>query len=595
MLSGLKIFRGALKQFVPFGLMRIWMERHYGECVDMPLFYYPGFAKRVKRIVKFLLPYGFVRRFARPFVSKPVIPADVNSLKKVWKEGQVTILCTRHVLYVARLFEHVLRHFGKNVIITTEEPRQYGNGAHVVICPQMFHALPDKFAAFQMEQTISSRWLTPEYLGMLNAAMPIFDYSQKNICFWRERNIPLLKLYYLPIDFLPDMRAQKVQQPYDVVFYGDPTSPRRQKWLDELKRRFDVHVISEVFGDELHRELAKAKVVVNVHYYDNAMLETTRLYEVLSLGCSVVVSERSCDSEEERRLEHCVDFVPVGDIEAMSSRIAHWLSDDSRRVDRVEATYRELSTRCSAFDYFFARFLLAFDIIGFDDFYRFAGNFVNFTGNRVCLSLPESLDRRQKFDSVNKYDFEVFPGLRHLRGWTGCGLSYKFIFRKAVELGLNRIMVCEDDVVFPEDFGMRLRKCEEYLATKGEWHVFQGMMADVGDVTVRNVEFVSGETFLLLDHMISTVFNIYSSSVYGYFLQWDEKNGDPEVNTIDRSLEGYDLNVVTTRPFLVGHDEGLVSDLWGLGNAKLYAKLIRASTKKLDKLIAEFLSRKSDG
>lgn len=49
-----------IKQFVPYGLMRIWLKARYGMVIDEPLMAYPGFFKRVKRVVKFSLPYGLV-------------------------------------------------------------------------------------------------------------------------------------------------------------------------------------------------------------------------------------------------------------------------------------------------------------------------------------------------------------------------------------------------------------------------------------------------------------------------------------------------------------------------------------------------------
>lgn len=51
-----KLIRGALKQFVPYGCMVWWMKRHYGECIDMPLLYFPGLGKCLRRVVKFALP-----------------------------------------------------------------------------------------------------------------------------------------------------------------------------------------------------------------------------------------------------------------------------------------------------------------------------------------------------------------------------------------------------------------------------------------------------------------------------------------------------------------------------------------------------------
>lgn len=57
-------------------------------------------------------------------------------------------------------------------------------------------------------------------------------------------------------------------------------------------------------------------MVVNLHYYEGALLETTRIYECLSLGVPLV-SETSVDRAEHAALDGAVRFVPVGDLPAL--------------------------------------------------------------------------------------------------------------------------------------------------------------------------------------------------------------------------------------------------------------------------------------
>lgn len=499
----------------------------------------------------------------------------------------ITILTTKHTLYVAKLVENCLKQLWTPVKIITEEPEIYGEELHIVICPQIFHHMPDRYIAFQMEQTVSSRWMTDRYFDILRNAYAVFDYSLVNIRYFKEQSDIGHMFYYLPIDYLRGYAGPQCEPEYDVLFYGDANNPRRRAMLEELSNEFRVKVLSEVFGDELYRELSKAKVVVNLHYYENAMLETTRLYEVLSLGASVIVSERSSDPKEEERLEGIVDFVDAGSIEQLKSRIAYWLSDETARRAQVEKNNRLLTDRVSAFDYFFYRFLLANSWMSFDHFYALAGDFVHFSGKRVCLSLPEAIERREEFDADNHYGFEVFPGLRHIRGWTGCGLSYKFIMKKAQEQEIDKLLVCEDDVFFPDNFEERFAHCCEYLAEHKDWDIFQGLMADVGNVTVSQVDHERGQTFVHIDHMISMVFNLYDQRVYPYFAGWDESDRNVHTNTIDRALEAKDLKIVATAPFLVGHKEDLDSTVWGFNNSQ-YSAMIEKSSEKLERLAKEF-------
>lgn len=49
-----------------------------------------------------------------------------------------------------------------------------------------------------------------------------------------------------------------------------------------------------MWQEERDKTIAQAKIVINLHYYDNAILETARLSYLLSNQC-IIVSEKSDD------------------------------------------------------------------------------------------------------------------------------------------------------------------------------------------------------------------------------------------------------------------------------------------------------------
>ena len=55
-----RLLVSALMALLPYGFVVGWWRRNRGVEIDRPLFAYPGFAKRLRRIVKFALPYGAV-------------------------------------------------------------------------------------------------------------------------------------------------------------------------------------------------------------------------------------------------------------------------------------------------------------------------------------------------------------------------------------------------------------------------------------------------------------------------------------------------------------------------------------------------------
>ena len=53
----------AIAAILPYGFVCMLQRRAGGSTEEKPLFYYPGFMKRMKRLVKFALPYGVVKLF----------------------------------------------------------------------------------------------------------------------------------------------------------------------------------------------------------------------------------------------------------------------------------------------------------------------------------------------------------------------------------------------------------------------------------------------------------------------------------------------------------------------------------------------------
>lgn len=538
---------------------------------------------------------GFKRVLSRAAIDSSPATPFVDT-------GTVRILATQHTLFVAHLIEKNLLDCGiKGHVSTAYSVEQDMGQMHIVVCPQMFKQLPRNYIAFQMEQSVNSRWFTDEYFSRLNNAVAIFDYSLKNIEYLLDKGIPYQKLFYMPISSFPDYPAHLADNGYvlddqkgdiraDVLFYGDPNCERRKAYLKELKKHFNVTVASEVFGDKLTRMVKNAKVVVNIHYYENALLETTRLYETISLG-TPVVSESSSDIVEHEDLQDVIDFCPIGDIPAMVEKIQILLSDNEYYNERKEKI-KHFTNVDNKNNYYLRRYLLSIDKLNFSQ-YKSIFSFEQFqTGDvpRLCLSLSETPVRRKAFFASPSHGFQFFEGIRYRIGWIGCGMSYKYMLSGMLASKAEMGIICEDDVIFPVDYDNKLNKIINHLqSTEAKWHIFAGIIAHLHeDTKVLDVKVMDGIEYIYIDKMTSMVMNIYSRRGMDLISQWDEKNIDAETNTIDRYVESaQDLVVVTTLPFLVGYAEEQQSTLWGFENSQ-YTSLIKASEKLLAEKVAEF-------
>jgi len=537
----------------------------------------------------------FIRR-GGPQDRPNTVPVTVFDLRSA-KDRPPVILTTRHCLFIAELLADALRRLDISSEIIFQRPMEgFRDVPHFVICPQMFEELPGLYVAYQMEQSVSSRWFTKDYLQTLENSFAIFDYSIVNIKSLTNQGLSPRQFFYVPVGPLASYGRSPAYEDagfdYDVVFYGDVNNPRRQAFLAALGKVCRIKVIADLFGEDLYQELLKARLVVNIHYYEGALLETTRLWECLSMG-KLVISERSSDMCEHGELEELVDFVDVGDIDGMVQRVRYWLEAPGELVQRIQSNDRAIQSSCSRFDYFFYRFMLYSGNMSLHEFWALVGEKLPAPAEKLCLNLPEYVDRAEAFDKDNTHGFTRFAGLKHPHGWMGCAMSYKFMAMWARKHQLKQLVVCEDDVEFPIGFDSKWSGVNKHLnETRGSWDLFSGILADLhSDATVIDTHVSDGNTYAVIDRMISTVYNVYGEKALELLADWDDQNYDVESNTIDRYMERCThLRVMTTVPFLVGHKEELYSTLWGMQNTQ-YTKLIEASQSLLERKVAEWRTR----
>ena len=500
------------------------------------------------------------------------------------------IVTTPHTRFIANMMARILAEDGFFPTIS-ESTAGAGDFIHVfVLCPQMFEDIPDEYIAVQMEQSVSSRWFTPDYFAKLRRARGIMDYSIRNIDFLRDNGIEGWRLYYTPIDTDRTIHiGSNVRR--GILFVGDDKNPRRQAMLDVLRAEFpDLRVENNLFGDALTDALRSAAVVLNIHYYEGALLETTRIHEALSHGCRIV-SEVSADQDEHAALDGIVDFVPLGDTDAMVAAIHAALTESDGGAGRLQAIEDHAHRDSNRFEASFRRLLLGQRMIGFDRFCEMVPDWPVaklHDRQRLCLSLPETPARRAQFRAQGRHHFNIWDGLKAVPGWVGAALSYKQMFTRLRDAGVEQATICEDDVLFPEDFDRRMATVERYLQGH-DWDIFSGFIADAHpELQVLAVEEFEGVTFAHIDKAISMVFNIYSRGMIDYLADWDEADRDVDGNTIDRYLERRrGMRVIVALPFLVGHREDTQSTIWGFENTQ-YAGVLAETEKLLERKVAEF-------
>nr|WP_278515632.1 methyltransferase type 11 [Brucella anthropi] len=497
------------------------------------------------------------------------------------------ILCTPHTLFIARTIADRLAFHGIESEIVMGSLKSFNHDFYVVLCAQMFKRLPpaNKRVIFQLEQSVSSRWFTQEYIKTLKNSLGVLEYSLMNIAFLSKNELTYPSVHYLPIGASQDETFADNAAPkkYDFIFYGDSlSSERRRKFLEKLQEKYTVKICNDLFGRELYAAIQEAKAVINIHYYEGALLEMPRICECISLGVPVL-SEGTTDQNEYPELEGAVAFYDEGSSDSMMAAASEMLNN----IEEMNKTITgAVSLSAARFNFMFDRFLVAIGVVPaniiLDEPIYLARK-----SDFFALSLPETIERRRAISKSLPDGCELFDGIRHNLGWIGCGSSFNALSRYSLANNTDRLTIIEDDADLPDNFNSIFHEVSGYLDTRQEsWDIFSGLMADVHPhAKILSVENVGGRTYVTIDKMTSTVFNIYNKSALKVLSVWNPLDTDAVTNTIDRYLERQqNLRVVVVLPFIAGHKEDATSTLWGFENAR-YTPMIAEAQRKIEALV----------
>jgi len=189
--------------------------------------------------------------------------------------------------------------------------------------------LPPNSIILNLEQVhLTSPWMTPSYTRLLRS-FPVWDYNLRNIDRLKS-DFGVNTASPVRIGYHPSMKqiVPAAVQDVDVLFYGK-RSARRQHILGTMKNRgLNVVSLENVYGPERDAWIARAKIVLNMHYYDfGGVAEIVRMSYLLS-NEKAIVSEYGETTDMDEQLRQCVMAVPYDDLVQACLDLVH---DESAR------------------------------------------------------------------------------------------------------------------------------------------------------------------------------------------------------------------------------------------------------------------------
>jgi hypothetical protein len=209
-----------------------------------------------------------------------------------------------------------------------------------ILFSQKVEVFPKYYIIYQLEQKDISKWIDKKYELSILHSLLTFDYSQSNI--YKFHPFLQKKIIYYPIplvtlDLLYNYENKfSLEKPTSVVptnnilFFGSMNKNRINKLnylQNKLNPQYKIKIINGLYGEKLYNEIINSKIVLNIHFYKNAILETCRINEILSCN-RIVISElpNKIDIDNYNLYKNIENVIFVNNIYEMYKTIVNILS-----------------------------------------------------------------------------------------------------------------------------------------------------------------------------------------------------------------------------------------------------------------------------
>lgn len=124
--------------------------------------------------------------------------------------------------------------------------------------------------------------------SLFTNSVAVMEYSHDNIKLYN--NFYKKKPVFIPFVLPLKIESKKNIKNIDILFYGT-INQRRYIIIEVLKRLLpDLNIIvcEKIFGKKLINIIKNSKIILNLHNYEDATLETARLYEAIPYDVHII-------------------------------------------------------------------------------------------------------------------------------------------------------------------------------------------------------------------------------------------------------------------------------------------------------------------
>ena len=252
----------------------------------------------------------------------------------------IYIITCKYGYYLSIVLRYILLKENYEVQIK-EDINLKDDNLHIILFSQKVKTYPRNYIIYNLEQKNISKWIDKKYELSLLFSKKCWDYSFVNIYKFHkliQDKMIYFKLPCIEYSLLDDYNENNIEE-FDVLFYGTMNKSRIEILnIIQMNLGFKYHIkiINNIFGKELFNYIKKCKIVLNISYYKNALLECYRINEVQS--CKKLVISFFPNIEDSSNYHYYKDSVVfVKTLNNMISNINYYLENKIEYDKKIES------------------------------------------------------------------------------------------------------------------------------------------------------------------------------------------------------------------------------------------------------------------
>lgn len=252
--------------------------------------------------------------------------------------GKIYIISCKFGFYLSNVLKYILNQQDYEVEIKEEVDLDSPN-LHIILFSQKVSVYPKHYIIYQLEQKDISNWINKKYELSLLFSHRCWDYSEVNIKKFHPLIQQKMDLVHIPILPYTTLYQEETHiEPFDILFYGTMNQPRKHilNYIHRaLHHKYKIRIITNTFGKELFKYINASKIVLNIHYYENALLESYRISEVQS--CKKLVISFLPNKEDILNFHYYKEsIVYVNSVDNMIGSIIYYLENNNKYEEKIK-------------------------------------------------------------------------------------------------------------------------------------------------------------------------------------------------------------------------------------------------------------------